>query len=253
VSTQSRVSLLDEIRTRRVIRISAHWDDTPAQYLDPDTGTPAGMVGLVGQLLAEDLGVRVEFVELPWAEHIAALLAGQVDISIKHTLTPQRAFEVEFTVHSLLCEEGRVVVRRSREWQNETDLNQAQRIIAGAKGSSQEIHSRQRYPLAELQMWPTAQEALAAVALGEADACLHDTLVPGFLRSHPECTVLTGADGQPVIPYQDCIHPCIRPGDPRLLNWLNSWLAFHRAGGTFERMVAEAEAAHEAKFGRHQI
>jgi ABC-type amino acid transport substrate-binding protein len=249
VSNQRSISLLDEIRTRGVIRISAHWDDTPAQYLDPATGEPAGLVGLVGQLLAEDLGVQVEFVELPWAEHLAALLTGRVDISIKHTLTPQRAFEVEFTVHSLLCEEGRVVVRRSREWQNEIDLNQAQRVIAGAKGSSQEIHSRRRYPLAQLRMWPTAQEALAAVALGEADACLHDTLVPSFLQSHPECTVLTRADGRPVVPYRDCIHPCIRPGDPRFLNWLNSWLAFHQAGGMFERVVVQAETAHRVSFG----
>ncbi|NJL44274.1 MAG: hypothetical protein HC945_03100 [Nitrosarchaeum sp.] len=61
----SHNSLLDEIRTCGVIRISAHWDDTSAQYLDADTGEPAGVVGLTGQLLAEDLGVRAEFVELP--------------------------------------------------------------------------------------------------------------------------------------------------------------------------------------------
>lgn len=58
-------TLLDEIRQRGVIRITAHWDDTSAQYLDPRTGEPAGVVGLVGKLLAQDLGVRAEFVELP--------------------------------------------------------------------------------------------------------------------------------------------------------------------------------------------
>jgi hypothetical protein len=28
------------------------------------------------------------------------------------------------------------------------------------------------------------------------------------------------------------------------LNWLNSWIVFHRCAGTFETIVAEAEAAH---------
>lgn len=253
MSEKNDLSLLDEIRARGVIRISAHWDDTSAQYLDPDTGTPAGVVGRVGQLLAKDLGVRAEFVELPWAEHLPALLAGRVDISVKHTLTPQRALEVEFTAHSLLCETGRVVVRRERSWQSEADLNQPQRVIAVALGSSQEVQARRRYPLAEVRKFSTAQAALEAVALGEADACLHDTLVPNFLRSYSGCTVLLQEDDQPVIPYQDCIHPCIRPGNPRFLNWLNSWLAFHRASGTIERIVAEAEAAYQAKFGPNRI
>ncbi|NJL44275.1 MAG: transporter substrate-binding domain-containing protein [Nitrosarchaeum sp.] len=109
-----------------------------------------------------------------------ALLAGQVDISLKHTLTPQRAFEVEFTQDNLLCETGRIVVRRSRDWQQEQELNQPQRVIAVSPGASQEIHARRRYPLAQVRFFSTAQAALEAVALGEADACLHDTLVPTF-------------------------------------------------------------------------
>lgn len=244
----SHNSLLDEIRTCGVIRISAHWDDTSAQYLDAHTGEPAGVVGLVGQLLANDVGVRAEFVELPWADHLPALLAGQVDISLKHTLTPQRAFEVEFTQDNLLCETGRIVVRRSRDWQQEQELNQPQRVIAVSPGASQEIHARRRYPLAQVRFFPTAQAALEAVALGEADACLHDTLVPTFLRLYTGCTVLTQADGQPVVPYQDCVHPCIKPGDQRFLNWLNSWMAFHKAAGRFEQIVAQAEAAYQAQY-----
>jgi ABC-type amino acid transport substrate-binding protein len=240
------ISRLDEIRTRGVIRISAHWDNTSAQYLDPDSGEPAGIVGPVGQLLAQDLGVRPEFVELPWADHIPALLAGQVDISVKHTLTPQRALEVDFSSHSILCEEGQIIVQCDRDWQIEADLNRPERVIAVAMGSSQEIHVRRRYALAKIRLWPTAREALEAVATGQADACLHDTLVPGFLAEHPACTTLTGTDGRPVIPYRDCVHPCLKPGDQRFLNWLNSWMAFHKASGTFDDIVSEAEAAFQA-------
>lgn len=241
-------TLFDEIRRRGVIRITAHWDDTFAQYLDPRTGEPAGVVGLVGKLLAQDLGVRAEFVELPWADHLAAIIEGRADISVKHTLTPQRAFEVEFTLYYLLCEEGQIVIRRDSDVYKEADLNQPQRVMAVALGSSQEIHTRRRYPAAQLRIFPTAQEALNAVAVGQADACLHDTLVPGFLRIQPECMVLIDESGQPIVPYRDCVHPCIKPGDPRFLNWLNSWMAFHRSAGTFEMIVAEAEAAYRAAF-----
>lgn len=244
----SALSLLDTIRQRGLIRIPVQWDDTSAQYLDPDSGEPAGVVGLVGHLLAADLGVALQFVEIPWAEQIPALLAGEVDVSIKHTNTPHRAFEVEFTLFPIICEEGRIVVRRDRGLPNETALNRPECRLAVARGSSQEIHVRRRYPQAEVWLLPTAQDTLDAVANGEADACLHDTLVPGFLASQPDCTVLTTAAGQPVTPYRDCVHPCLKPGDSRFLNWLNSWLAFHRAAGTFETIITEAETAFQAKF-----
>jgi ABC-type amino acid transport substrate-binding protein len=187
------------------------------------------------------------FVDLPWVDHIPALLDDRADLSLKHTNTPQRAFDVEFTVHSILCEEGRIVIRHHRGLQAASDLDHPGRIIAVAAGASQESHIRDRFPRAGIQGWPTAQDALDAVAQGRADASLHDTRVPGFLRAHPECTVLRHEDGQPVTAYVDCIHPCIKPGDARFLNWLNNWTAFRKASGTFERLIAEAERKHAAK------
>ena len=243
-------SLLTGIRERGFVRISAYWGETSAQYLDPDSGEPAGLVGLVGQLLAHDLGVKPEFVNMVWEDHIDALLSDQVDISIKHTNTPERAFNVEFTIESILCEEGRIVILSSNDLKKEADLNQAHRIISVAMGSSQEVHVRERYPLAQVKILTDSQETFDAVLNGQADACLHDTKVPGFLSLHTECTILTKDDGQPIIPYKDCVHPCIKPGDQRFLNWLNSWMSFNKATGKFDRIMNEVEVVHKEKFDR---
>jgi len=243
-------SLLAEILERGFVRISAHWGDTSAQYLDPDSGEPAGLVGLVGELLAKDLGVKPEFVNMEWEDHIDALLNDQVDISIKHTNTPERAFNVEFTIESILCEEGRIVFLSTNDLKKEADLNQNHRIISVAKGSSQEVHVRERYPLAKIKILPDAQETFDTVLKGQADACLHDTKVPGFLSLHKKCKVLTNDDGQPITPYKDCVHPCIKPGDQRFLNWLNSWMAFNKATGKFDRIMNEVEVLYKDKFDR---
>lgn len=119
-----------------------------------------------------------------------------------------------------------------------------------AKGSSQEVHVRERYPLAKIKILPDAQETFDTVLKGQADACLHDTKVPGFLSLHRECKVLTDDDGQPITPYKDCVHPCIKPGDQRFLNWLNSWMAFNKATGKFDRIINEVELLHKEKFDR---
>jgi len=246
-------SLLEEVRERGFIRIAVHWGVTSMQYLDPDTGEPAGFVALVGKLLARDLGVRAEFVgqdQLPWSDVLPALRDGRLDISVKHTNTPPRAFEVEFTVHSIICEEGRFVIRRDRGLRSEADLHQPGRIIVVAKGSSQALQGREYPTPAEIRILPTWGDTFEAVVSGEADACLHDTGVPTFLLAHPECTVLTREDGQPAVAYVDCIHPCIRPGDPRFLNWLNNWIAFWKPGGTFERLLKVADRDHQTKVER---
>lgn len=243
-------SLLTKIRERGFVRISAYWGETSAQYLDPDSGEPAGLVGLFGQLLADDLGVKTEFVNMVWENHIDALLNDQVDISIKHTNTPERAFNVEFTIESILCEEGRIVILSSNDLKKEADLNQPHRIISAAMGSSQEVHVRERYPLAQVKVLTNAQETFDAVLKGQADACLHDTKVPGFLSLHKECNILTKDDGKPITAYKDCVHPCIKPGDQRFLNWLNSWMAFNQAAGKFDRIINEVEVVHKEKFDR---
>jgi len=243
-------SLLHEILERGSIRVTVKWGDTSMQYLDPDTGEPAGFVPLVGQLLARDLGVRAEYIKVPWPDQISAIVDGRADISVKHTNSPSRAFDVEFTIHSLVCEEGRYVVRRDRGLRSDADLNQPGRVIAVSEGSSQALQGREYPPPVQIRTFPTSRAAFEAVAAGEVDACMHDTGVPTFLLEHPECTVLTTDGGQLAVAYIDCVHPCIRSGDPRFLNWLNNWVAFWKPGGIFTRLLEQADREHAAKVER---
>ena len=183
-------SLLDTIRGRGVIRIAAHWELTAEQYLDPDTGEPAGVVGKVGAVLANDLGVHREYVGLTWDGQLPALLAGEVDICLKHTNTPERAFVVDFAAGRLERYEGKIVVRRERDFETEAELDATGRIICAIGGSHQEAQAGQRYPSASVRLVATEHEGMDMVWRGEADACLGDAWIPNFLRLRPECDVL---------------------------------------------------------------
>lgn len=244
----SRQSLLDKIIKRGFIRVAATWSNTAEQYIDPDTQEPMGVVGHVGRLLARDLGVRVEFIEVPWGEQIPALLEGRVDICLKHTNRPDRAFVVDFCTGRLERYEGKIVIRRDADMRSEQDLNDAGRVIAATSGSHQEMQVRERYPAAVLRTYANAHEGMLAVLRREADACLADASIPNFLLLHPECTVLMDQDGKPVLTSLDYAHPCIKAGDQRFLNWLNNWMDFHHVQATFERLIAQAYREHEAKF-----
>lgn len=243
-------SLLFKIRRRGRVRIAVTWGNTAEQYLDPDTQEPGGVVGLVGRVLARDLGVEVEFVDLPWNEQIPALLEDRVDVCLKHTNRPDRAFVVDFVTGRLERYEGKIVIRRDSDIRSEADLNQPRRVIASTAGSHQEAQTFERYPAARLRTFPNAHEGMLAVLRGKADACLADAAVPNFLLLHPECTVLLDLSGQPVITSLDYAHPCIKAGDQRFLNWLNNWMDYHETQGTFADLMAQAYREHKVKFER---
>jgi polar amino acid transport system substrate-binding protein len=242
--------LLDDIRQRGRIRIAVSWGSTAEQYLDPDTGVPSGVVGIIGRLLAADLGAEPEFVPLSWSEQVPALVAGKVDICLKHTNRPDRAFLVDFSTGRLEKYEGKIVIRKDGGIGGEADLDRSDRVIAATKGAHQEVQVRERYPQARLRLCKDAHEGMTAVLAREAHACLTDAAIPNFLLLHPECTVLAGPDGQPVITSIDYAHPCIKGGDVRFLTWLNNWMDYHTVQGHIDGAIAEAYRDHRAKFER---
>ena len=250
MTNASSASLLDEIRRRGRIRIAVSWGNTAEQYLDPDTGAPAGVVGIIGRLLSADLVVESDFVHLGWSEQIPSLVNGKVDICLKHTNRPDRAFLVDFSTGRLEKYEGKIVIHRDSGIAKEADLNRSDRILAATKGAHQEIQVRERYPRAHLRTFNDAHEGMTAVLRREAHACLTDAAIPNFLRLHPECTVLAAADGKPVVTSIDYAHPSIKSGDVRFLTWLNNWMDFHIVQGHIDGAIAEAYREHGAKFDR---
>jgi ABC-type amino acid transport substrate-binding protein len=248
--SHNAVSRLEEIRSRGAIRIGVRWAPSAEQYIDPDSGEPSGIVGLLGKQMAHDLGVQPIFVDLLWADHLPALLDDRIDICLKHTNTPERALLVEFSTGRVLRYEGKIVIHREGRIRRESDLNRPETVLGCGKGDSQEGQIRTRYPLAQMRYFDKTELTLAAVAAGEIDACLADQSVPLFLKLNPQCTVVMDESGTPVITSIDYSHPTVKPGDQRWLNWVNNWMDFHTVQGTIERFKEEAYAAFDAKFER---
>ena len=250
MDNRSSASLVDAIRQRGRIRIAVAWGNTAEQFLDPDTGAPGGVVAIVGGMLAADLGVEPEFVNLPWSDQIPALVDGRVDICLKHTNRPDRAFLVDFSTGRLEKYEGKIVIRKDGGITSEAELDRPDRIIAATRGAHQEAQVRERYPRAQLHTVGDAHEGMTAVLRREAHACLTDAAIPNFLRLHPECSVLEDAEGRPVVTSIDYAHPCIKAGDLRFLIWLNNWMDYHAVQGHIDGAIELAYRRHGEKFDR---
>ena len=74
-------STLDKILKEKKIRVAIDVGNPPFGILDKD-GQPDGSDVAVARQMAKDMGVELEFVQVPSTGRIPALLAGRADVTI---------------------------------------------------------------------------------------------------------------------------------------------------------------------------
>ena len=96
--TPAAKSLLDEIQERGKMRVGAECLYKGTCYVDPDSGERTGYSVDLAALMATDLGVEIEWVDLEWGALIPAIETGTADIIMMGmTNTPDRAKVVEMS------------------------------------------------------------------------------------------------------------------------------------------------------------
>lgn len=233
-------SVLGQILERGKLRIAVEFNDPPdsgfppEMYIDPETGKPWGIGPIVGGLIAEDLGVELECVDLPWPEHIDALLDGRVDLLPKHTNTPERALRVDFANGRLTAYRVTALIRKGSGL-TRADLEQEGAVISTWHGASTTQVALRHFPRAIVKEF---KEPHVEVIENRADACVNDSITHVFLEKNPGLDLMREG-GKLVVLSREFVHPSIRPGDPRFLNWLNNWLEYHDAQGTLAHWCDE--------------
>ena len=91
-------SVLDSIKKRGVLRVGVLADRLPFVFVNRD-GNLVGFDVEMAQLLARDLGVKIEFVEMEDLTVLPRLLAtGRIDLAMTGmVVTPERAVEMLFS------------------------------------------------------------------------------------------------------------------------------------------------------------
>jgi polar amino acid transport system substrate-binding protein len=228
------MSVLDVVRERGVIRIAVAYSPPPEEghppefFLDRESGEPSGVVPALGRVMARDLGVQPEYVDLSWPEHMRGLLADRVDLLMSYTPTPERALEVEFAGR-LLPSEVVMMVPANSPVHSPKALEQPGERIGIWHGSSLIHAARNHFPKAQFLEFA---EPLVALKSGQVEAAVVDAVTTIFMEKNPELRLLRDENGVLVILAPEYGHPAVRPGDQRFLNWINNWLDFHRAQGT---------------------
>ena len=79
----------------QVLRVATTGADEPYSFIQ--NGTHAGVAIEVMQRIASELGMRVEYQDMPIASKIAALATGKVDVADQLAVTEERKQQIDFT------------------------------------------------------------------------------------------------------------------------------------------------------------
>lgn len=184
----------------------------------------------VAKRLAQDMGVRIEFVPTKWAGIIPALLTGKFDIIIGGMgIRPDRNLKVNFTVpydHT-----GQSIVANKRlaaGYHAIEDFNRPDVTIALRLGSTAVTAAKQFMPKAKLTLFDDEAQAYQEVINGKAHAVVASAPTPAFYAIKYPDTLFLPIQGTFT---QEPIGFAVRKGDFDSVNYLNNWITVVAAQG----------------------
>ena len=208
---------LDDIAKRGVIRIACQTQGAPFSFVDRN-GNRTGSSVEMSNLIAQEMGVKVEFLNYDWDGLIPALLSKKADmLAADMTPTLKRAMKIAFTDPYMYT--GSVVFVKQ-----DSPIKTLEDIGAGTKlavllGSTGQNDAKNAFPKAEQKTYKGGGPLLInAVLAGHAEAGVNDgSAVRGQVASFPPNSVriLEGQLSRSPLAF------AVRYDSPDLLQWLN--------------------------------
>lgn len=187
----------------------------------------------VAKQLAEEMGVKVEFVNTDWAGIIPALLTGKFDVIIGGmNMTVKRNLKVNFTIPYYYSGLVLVANRKLCEPFSPTkieDFNRPEVIFAERMGSTPVPYVKKMCPKAQIRLFDDQAPAYQELRNGNAYAIVGDAPRPFFeAADYPELLYLPL--GTKKLTHEP-VSFALRKGDSDWLNFLNNWITIQRNRG----------------------
>jgi len=214
-------STLEKIKKRGALKVGM--DIFQPWAMKDKTGKLIGFEIDVATRLAEDMGVKVEFIPTAWSGIIPALMTGKFDVIIGGMgITPKRALQVNFTQPyefsgmSIVAHKERAAGFDSLEDFNKDDVE-----IAVKLGTTAASAAKKFLPNAKLRMFDTEPAAYQELRNGKVHAVVGSAPRPAYESVDYSDTLFLPVQGTFT---KEPIGFALRKGDPDTLTFFNSWI-----------------------------
>jgi polar amino acid transport system substrate-binding protein len=177
----------------------------------------------VARRLAQDMGVKVEFVPTKWSGIIPALLTGKFDIIIGGmSVKADRNLKVNFTDPYYYTGMSIVAHKElAKGFDSLDDFNKPDVVIAVRIGTTGVAAAKKYMPNAQLRQFDEESQAVQELLNGRAHAFVSEEPLPAFQAvKNPDKLFLPVKEAFARSP----IGLAVRKGDMDTLNFLNNWI-----------------------------
>ena len=217
----AKESTIEQIVKRGVIKVG--FDTFLPWAMKDKNGEYIGFEIDVAKKLAEDMGVKVEFVPTKWAGIIPALLTSKFDVIIGGMgITPQRGLKVNFTIPyeysgmSIVAHKEKAAGFDSLE-----DFNNEKVEIASKLGTTAAEATKKFFPKAKVRLYDDEAQTYQELRNGRVHAVVASAPRPAFEAIKYGETLFLPIEGTFT---KEPIGFAIRKGDPDTLAYFNSWI-----------------------------
>ena len=225
-------SVIEEVRDRGTLRVGLGLFE-PWAACNAD-GELIGFGIDVAAKVAEDMGVKVEFVRTNWSYIIPSLMAEDFEVIISGmVILPERNLKINFT--DPYNSTGIYLVankEQAADLETLEDFNSSSVTIATRRGSSSIPAVQNVFSDAMLVHFDSNNAVLEAVVAGQvhAAAAFATTRIT-WVEANPETLRLVS--GEPFASQVQAM--AVRKGDLDTLNFFNGWIAMRNADGWLEQ------------------
>lgn len=231
---------LEDIAARGTIRIGTTGDYAPMSYLNPQTGRYEGIDAELSQIIADSLGVKIEYVPTTWSTLAADTQGAKFDIALcgisrnyarAKTMTMSDAYGEGLFGKTILCRK-----EDAKRFRGLADIDRAGVKVMINPGGTNEKFARANLKNVSLIVHRENAEIPGLIAEGKADIMITETVEAAH---YVENDARLAA---PLINEPFTRHSCgilMSKGDQEFLNYINFVLAELKMDGTLASLEAK--------------
>ena len=221
-------STIEQVLQRGVLRVGM---DTFVPWAMKDkTGQLIGFEIDVATRLAQDTGVKVQFVPTKWAGIIPALMTGKFDVIIGGMgIVPKRNLKVNFSIPYDYTGMSLVAHKTlAKGFSRLEDFNRPDVVLAVRLGATPVAAAKKYMPQAQLRQFDGESQTFQELINGKAHAVVASAPTPAFQALKYSDKLFMPLEGTFT---REPIGFAVRKGDPDTLNYFNNWIRVVDAEG----------------------
>jgi len=224
---------LDDIRETGVLRACFDAGYMPFE-MKAKNGKYIGFDVDLGKLIAKQMGVKYEAVNIAWDGIIPALLTNKCHvITSGMTITAQRNMRINFVDPYITIGQSILLNPKLKDKiHSYKDLNSSEYIVVSKLGTTGENVVKKMLSKANYNAFETETDAAMEVVNGKADAMIYDMPFISIYAAQKKDKTAAIIDPFTYEP----LGWAIKQGDPDMLNLLNNALAQSKSDGTYDRI-----------------